>query len=150
MMAKRAKNWRPDVYDLAARRPEPEAPSGVYDLAAATAAPQDQTTVAEVEIAAPPDEDYDDELLPEPTPVAPLTPTAKGKPDYRVSVKPAPQSDGDLMGLGGMIGGAIVGALFGLLLAPKRGEQTRRELVASARHHLDSTLGRASGSDEQA
>jgi hypothetical protein len=115
-MAKRTKNWTPDVYDLAA-----------------------STTVVEAD-------EFDDDLdtLPEPVEVEPLVREVAGKPDYRVVVQAREQSgSGDFALVGGMIAGAVVGAVLGLFMAPGRGDETRKQVAQKARVQLEQKLEQA-------
>jgi len=114
-MAKRSKNWRPDIYDLAAAR-------------ATVVVQPEQLTAADVD------------TMPEPAAVELLV--AEPAPAYKLTVKSKPAAGSDLYLLGGMIAGAIGGALVGLLKAPAPGEVTREKLVRQARQQIEQVGGR--------
>jgi len=114
-MAKRSKNWRPDIYDLG----QPKV---------AVVAQPEQLVAADVD------------TMPEPAAVEPLP--AEPVPAYKLTVKSKPAAGSDLYLLGGMIAGAVAGALVGLLKAPAPGEVTREKLVRQARQQIEQVGGR--------
>ena len=113
-MPKRARNWEPDIYDMAAARAArqaavmPPAPT-ITDLAAEAAVEPE----AEAEPA------LDETVVTAATPVV-------------VVPAPAARPRGDNSTLIGLVAGALAGAALGLLAAPAAGDTLRRQLRATA------------------
>lgn len=116
-MPKRARNWEPDIYDMAAARAArqaavmPPAPT-ITDLAAEAA------------------------VEPEPEAEPALDETV-GTAAAPMVVVPAPAARpgaarGDNSTLIGLVAGALAGAALGLLAAPAAGDTLRRQLRATA------------------
>ena len=117
-MAKHARNWEPDIYDMAAARAArvaavtPPGPT-ITDLAAEA----DDATEAPME----PEPVLDEAVV---TAAAPVTaPPAVVRPG-------TPRGDNST--LIGLVAGALAGAALGLLAAPASGHALRRQLRATA------------------
>jgi hypothetical protein len=117
-MAKRVRNWKPDIYDMTADRSQAPPQLDVRDLAAVPAPPAEPaTTEAEADVVAT----AVVVQSPEYTPVAP------GVRLVRL-VAPPPRRDND--GLLGLVAGAVVGAALTLLITPASGDALRTRLRA--------------------
>lgn len=119
-MAKRVRNWEPDIYDMAAARVArqaavmPPAPR-ITDLAAAAEA----ADVSEEPLEPAPARD--DAVA---TAVATITAPSPAAPP-----RPTRSDNSTLIGL---VAGALAGAALGLLAAPAAGDTLRRQLRATA------------------
>jgi len=122
-MPRRETNWKPDIYDLAA---------------------ETRVKTSEIE---PADEVDEIDVQTEPATITPLVAEPDKDQSARVVIRyqqpPTPKSN-DFYLLGGMIAGAVAGALFGLFKAPARGEETRKNLTTQARRQLEQGVNQAS------
>lgn len=115
-MPKRARNWEPDIYDMAAARAArqaavmPPAPP-ITDLAAETEATDATGTTLELEPAL-------DEAV-----------VTAGAPPPAARPRATRSDNSTLIGL---VAGALAGAALGLLAAPTAGDTLRRQLRATA------------------
>ena len=122
-MPRRETNWKPDVYDLAA-----------------------EARINKSEIETVDDVDAVDVQV-EPAPITPLLAEVDQDRDTRVVIsyqKPPTSQSSDFYLLGGMIAGAVAGALLGLFKAPARGEETRKNLTTQAKRQLEQGVNQAS------
>jgi len=122
-MPRRETNWKPDVYDLAT---------------------EVRVNTSEIE---PADEVDEIDVQAEPVSITPLVAALDKDQTARVVIRyqqPSTPKSNDFYLLGGMIAGAVVGALFGLFKAPARGEETRNNLTTQARLQLEQGVNQAS------
>ena len=123
-MAKRVRNWKPDIYDMTADRSQAPPQLDVRDLAAVPApAAEPPATEAAASVAAVVAEVGPD-LEVEPSEYAPVAPSVR----LVRLVAPPPRRDND--GLLGLVAGAVVGAALTLLITPASGDALRTRLRA--------------------